>query len=153
VATSVDTNVIGYLLLDADGDRADAAEAALRGALGAGRIVVCGPVFAELLATEAWDAPTLLSALATMRFDVHLPLDAGVWPVAAQAYAGYLRSRRPADYVCPRCLVRGQELSRPKHILSDFLIGADADHHGHALLTDDAGLYEAFFPRVPLRRL
>lgn len=66
MATSVDTNVITFLLLDADATKADAAQRGLEQALARGRILVCGPVFSELLAAGAWDAPTLRSSLADM---------------------------------------------------------------------------------------
>ena len=161
MATSVDTNVISFLLLDAEQGKADAAQAALETPMQAGNIVVCGPVFAELLATEVWDAATLLAALAEMRFDLDLSMDTETWAGAVYAYAGYLRTRRPTEYMCPKCQAQQrfrcracrQELSWPKHILSDFLIGAHAARRGHALLTDDTGLYASFFPHLPLRRL
>lgn len=145
MVTCVDTNVISYLLLDADPDKAAAAQTALDNASGAGRIVVCGPVFAELLAAGAWDQPALLAGLSAMRLDLELDFDRHVWVGASVAYARYLAARRPADYTCPRCLARqrfrcrqcGQELSRPKHVLSDFLIGAFAQSREYALLTDD----------------
>lgn len=71
MATSVDTNVLSYLLLNESPTLADAAERALLSAAKDGILLVCGPVMAELLAVGTWDA----SQLATSLLDAGIEID------------------------------------------------------------------------------
>ncbi len=161
MATSVDTNVLSYLLLDSDKALADAAEQALANAAAEGIVAVCGPVFAELLAIGVWDATGLAAELSKSHIEVDDRFSRDAWVEAANAFAHYLDARRPAEYLCPTCGTRqrfrcrscGSELGRPKHVLTDFLIGAHAKHFAYALLTHDTGVYESFFPQLRLLRL
>lgn len=158
MATSVDTNVLSYLLLNDDESLADAAERALQEAAAGGILLVCGPVFAELLAVGTWDASELASALSEVGIEIDDRWDRDVWAEAAAGFARYLRTRRPAEYVCPNCGTRQRfrcrtcraELGRPRHVLADFLIGGHAARYGCALLTNDVGLYQSFFPQLHL---
>ncbi len=154
VATSVDTNVLSYLLLDQDAALADAAVRALQGAAGLGAVVVGGPVMSELLAIGKWDEPELSARLGEAGIEIDDRWDREVWAYAAAAFNRYLGTRRPAEYECPQCGTRQRfrchschaDLGKPKHVLSDFLIGAHALRYDCALLTNDVGPYRSFFP-------
>ncbi len=102
MATSVDTNVLSYLLLDSDKALADADEQALAGAAAEGIVVVCGPVFAELLAIGVWDA----AELPRSHIEIDDRFNQDVWVDAVKAFAHYLDARRPAEYLCPDCSTR-----------------------------------------------
>ena len=140
MATSVDTNRLRCLLLDSDKALADATEQALADAAAEGIVVVCGPVFAELLAVGVWDAPGLAAELPRSHIEVNDRFSQDAWVAAAKAFAHYLDARRPAEYLCPNCGARqrfrcrscGSELGRPKHAFTDFLIGAHAVHFAAA---------------------
>ena len=161
MATSVDTSVLSYLLLNEDPYLADAAERALHLAAQEGALVVSGPVMAELLAIGKWDEAELTSRLNEAGILIDDRWDRAVWSNAATAFSLYLSSRRPAEYDCPQCGTRQRfrcnschaELGKPKHVLSDFLIGAHALRYDCSLLTNDVGPYQSFFPdllMVPL---
>ncbi len=154
MATSVDTNVLSYLLLNEDPDLADAAERALQRAAQEGAVVVSGPVLAELLAVGKWEEPELTTRLIEVGIEIDDRWDRTVWTYAAAAFNRYLSIRRPAEYECPQCGTRQRfrcsschaELGKPKHVLSDFLIGGHALRYECTLLTNDVGPYRSFFP-------
>lgn len=98
-----------------------------------GRVVVSGAVYAELSGVRA-DLDTLLS---TYGVDVDPEMSLAIWRRAGQAHAAYAGRRRASGG------------GPPRRILTDFLVGAHASVHGHALLTLDTGNY-GDFPEVPL---
>lgn len=154
MATSVDTNVLSYLMLDQDAALADAAVRALQGAAEQGAVVVSGPVMAELLAIGTWDEPELSARLSEAGIEIDDRWDRAVWTYAAAAFNRYLATRRSAEYECPQCGTRQRfrcnachaDLGKPKHVLSDFLIGAHALRYDCSLLTNDVGPYRSFYP-------
>ncbi len=154
VATSVDTNVLSYLLLNNDPGLADAAERALTRATREGAVLVSGPVMAELLAVGKWDGTELASRLTEAGIDIDDRWDLEIWTHAAAAFTRYMKTGHRAGSACPhcgthqrlRCRCCHAELGWPKHVLSDFLIGGHALHYECSLLTHDAEPYRAFFP-------
>jgi predicted nucleic acid-binding protein len=63
------------------------------------------------------------------------------WRAAATAFQGYAARRRK------------QKGAEARRILADFVIGAHALVNGYKLLTLDARMYEASFPKLPIRSL
>ena len=67
---------------------------------------------------------------------VEWELSEKIWREAGKAFQGYVARRRRQGGVGPR------------RILADFLIGAHAMVRGYRLLTLDARIYKAAFPRL-----
>ena len=65
-------------------------------------------------------------------------LNEATWRAAGRAFQHYVARRRK------------QRDSGPPRILADFLIGAHALHQGFRLLTLEARLYRAAFPRLAI---
>lgn len=156
MATSADTNVLSYLLLNEHPTFADAAERALKTVASDGIVLVSGPVMAELLAVGTWDSSQLESKLLNAGLEIDDRWDVDVWAHAAAGFRRFLSARRSSEYVCPncgtqqrfRCAACNAELGKPRHVLADFLIGGHASRYECALLTNDVGVYRSFFPDV-----
>ena len=130
--TAIDTNVL-IDLEEGTQDVAERALAAVERAAEYGKVVVCGPVFAELCARAAGPPAEVLEALRTgqIAIDAHLSLE--VWSAAGTAYGRYARRRRTS----------GSGVSR--RILADFIIGAHAQTIG-TLVTSDVEFFRKAFP-------
>ena len=128
VTTAADTNMLINLLFP-DSPHGDESERRLASARGAGPLVICEAVYAEL-AAGAPDRPGLDEFLASTGIQLVVST-IDVWYCAGRAWRTY-RSRRRADPQCPACgetnrvaCTRcGRALSFRQHILADFLIGA-----------------------------
>ena len=121
---AVDSSVIVELLSDAAG--ADAAEAALREALGKGPVVVCDVVVAEICSALA-DGAQALAAIEE--------LGIGYGPVEAKSAlrAGEMQRRW-----------RARASGAPRNT-QDFIVGAHALLQCDALITRDAAFFKEFF--------
>jgi predicted nucleic acid-binding protein len=139
VTTAVDTNVI-VALWDRDPATSTAARSALDAALARGSLVVCAPVFAELMAAPGRTEGFLDSFFGATGIQLEWTLKEAVWRSAGRAFQRYANRRR-------------QQGAAPRRILADFLIGAHALEEGHRLLTLDDHLYRAAFPALTLVRL
>lgn len=135
MTTAVDTNVL-VGLWDRDPALNSAARAALDRGLQAGRLVVSGPVFAELLALPGRTDTFLDSFLQQAALSVEWDLNERIWRLAGHAFQ---------DYAVRRRRQRGSE---PRRILADFLIGAHAVVRGYKLLTFDRRLLRTAFPAL-----
>ena len=137
--TVLDTNVLVYLW-DEDPEVNLPARKALDQALEAGALWIPAPVFAELMAFPGRSDNFLRTFLrnASISIDWHLP--ESVWTLAGSTFAAYVKRRRRS----------GGTMTR--RLLTDFLIGAYAHHHGYRLLTFDRGIYAASFPKLKLTR-
>ena len=113
MTTAIDTNVI-VALWDRDQTLSSAAQSALDRALGRGGLVICAPVFAELMAAPGRSEPFLDSFCEDTGIMVDWHLEETVWRAAGQAFQAYVGRRRK------------QRESGPRRILADFLIGAHA---------------------------
>ena len=132
--TAIDTNVISGLW---SGEPLASEMAGLLGnARDAGGLVVCAPVYAELLAhpkaTEEF-VDRFLSATAIV---VDYGLDEDVWREAGLRLAAYAERRRRS------------RASSPKRLLVDFIIGAHASLRADRLLTLDCHRYAHDFPQL-----
>jgi predicted nucleic acid-binding protein len=137
--TAVDTNVI-VALWDPDALLSGAANVALDEAVGRGRLVICGPVFAELMALPRRNESFLDGFLRDTGISVDWELDESIWRTADQAFQGYASRRR-------------HQPASPRRILADFLIGAHAFERKCRFLTLDQGLYRAAFPRLEIQTI
>ena len=126
--TAVDTSVLLDVFLP-DPRHGERSTEWLRAAYGAGAIVVCDIVYAEL--TPAFGERASLDA-ALRR--IHVTTSAIDTAIAHEAGLRWMRYRKAGG-------------SR-KRILSDFLIGAHAVAVADAFLTRDRGFYTTYFPEL-----
>jgi predicted nucleic acid-binding protein len=136
VRTAVDTNVFSALW------SAEPAASAMASLLGDSRklggLVICAPVYAELLAHPKVDQNFVDSFLIDTGVAVDFALEESVWRGAASAFAAHASRRRSQHRDQPRCL------------LVDFIIGAHATEKSDRLLTLDASRYRTDFPDLAL---
>ena len=134
--TAVDTNVFSALW---SGERGASEMIALLGqARSQGGVVICGAVYAELLAHPEASAAFVDAFLLQTGVTVEFDLDEKLWRDVARAFAAYARRRRRSGS------------TQAKRLLVDFLIGAHATHRADRLLTLDASRYVKDFPRLTL---
>ncbi|MGH8246926.1 MAG: type II toxin-antitoxin system VapC family toxin [Gammaproteobacteria bacterium] len=134
--TAIDTNVISALW--SAGPLASQFATVLGRAGIEGGLVICGPVYAELLAHPDATEQFVDEFLATTHVSVDFTLDEAVWRDAGRRFASYARRRRRS---------RGRD---PKRLLVDFLIGAHASLCADRLLTLDNRRYSKDFPNLRL---
>ena len=115
--TAIDTNVISGLW--SSGPIASEMVALLGNIQDEGGLVVCRPVYAELLAHLKATEQFVDEFLSTTAIMVDYDLSEEVWREAGRRFAAYSERRRQSHG------------SNPKRLLVDFLIGA------HALLCAD----------------
>ena len=132
--TAIDTNVISALW---SGEPASQGMAALLGsAKNRGGLVICAPVYVELLAYPKATRTLLEQFLATTRIVTDFLLDEAVWLEAGAAYAAYAQRRRQSKD------------GSSKRLLVDFIVGAHAVSKADRLLTLDAARYQIAFPKL-----
>jgi len=135
MTTAIDTNVI-VALWDAEDTLHRVARAALDKAFNEGALVISGAVYAELLAAPGRTEAFVDRFCEETGIGVEWELGERMWREAGAAFQSYSARRRKQ---------RGTE---PLRILADFLIGAHAMVSGYKLLTLDAGIYQASFPKL-----
>jgi predicted nucleic acid-binding protein len=138
MTTAIDTNVISALW-DAGDALYETAQKALEEAQRSGGLAICGAVHAELLAAPGRTEEFVDSFCEEAGIPVEWELGEKVWRAAGAAFQGYAARRRK----------RRDAMAR--RILADFLIGAHAFVNGYKLLTLDARIYQASFPRLAIR--
>ncbi len=134
--TAVDTNVVSALW--SREPLASRLATLLGQAQSAGALVICGPVYAELLAHPLAEEAFVRQFLTDTNVRVDLELDESVWSRAGQAFSAYAKRRRSSG---------GGE---PRRLLVDFLVGAHAELRAERLLTLDASRYVQDFPGLKL---
>jgi len=140
MTTAIDTNVI-VALWDAEDTLHRAARAALDKAFNEGTLVISGAVHAELMAAPGRTEPFVDRFCAETGIAVEWEIGERVWRSAGAAFQGYALRRRK------------QKGAEARRILTDFVIGAHALVNGYKLLTLDAGIYQASFPRLAITSL
>lgn len=135
--TAIDTNVISALWSrePASAGLADSLHRAGR----EGALLICGPVYAELMAYPNATPAFVDGFLEDTRIDVRAADSREVWARAGEAFGAYARRRRASD---------GGE---PKRLLVDFVVGAHALAHAERLLTLDPDRYRTAFPELEVR--
>jgi predicted nucleic acid-binding protein len=132
--TALDSNILSCLW--SDEPSAARVQLDLRSARAQGGLVVCAPVYVELLAHPLVSPDFVDRFLAETGIAVEFDLDESIWRKAAEGFVAYARRRRRA---------RG---SSPKRLLSDFIIAAHALLRADRLLTLDPTRYRQDFPRL-----
>lgn len=140
MTTAIDTNVI-VALWDAEDTFHRVARAALDKAFNEGTLVISGAVYAELLAAPGRREAFVDGFCEETGIAVEWELGERVWRATGAAFQSYAARRRR------------QKGTEPRRILADFLIGAHALVNGYKLLTMDAGVYQASFPRLVITTL
>ena len=137
MTTALDTNVLSALWNADEGVNRIAARA-LESVQKSGGLVICGVVYAELLAAAGRTDVFVDQFCERTGIRVEWELSERIWRTAGVAFQGHAARRKKN---------RGAE---PRRLLADFLIGAHALVSGYRLLTADSGLYRASFPRLRL---
>jgi predicted nucleic acid-binding protein len=136
VRTAVDTNVFSALW------SAEPTASAMTSLLGDSRklggLVICAPVYAELLAHRKVNQGFVDSFLTDTGVAVEFTLDEPVWLRAAKAFAAHAARRR------------SQHGDQPRRLLVHFMVGAHAVEKADRLLTLDASRYRTDFPQLVL---
>ncbi len=101
-----------------------------------GGLVICGAVYAELLAHPKATAEFVDEFLASTGIVVEFNTDEAMWREATTGFAGYARRRRRSAG------------TQPKRLLVDFLVGAHALARADRLLTLDPSRYSKDFPSL-----
>jgi predicted nucleic acid-binding protein len=140
MTTAIDTNVI-VALWDAEDTLHRTARAALDKAFNEGTLVISGAVYAELMAAPGRRDAFVDRFCEETGIAVEWELGQRVWRAAGTAFQSYAARRRK------------QKEAEPRRILADFLIGAHALVSGYKLLTLDARMYQASFPRLAITAL
>jgi predicted nucleic acid-binding protein len=136
VRTAVDTNVFSALW--SSEPIASAMASLLGDSRKLGGLVICAPVYAELLAHPKASRNFVDSFLMDTGVAVEFTLDESVWRGAAKAFAAHAACRR------------SQHGDQPRRLLVDFIIGAHAIAKSDRLLTLDSGRYRTDFPQLVL---
>lgn len=134
--TALDTN-IPSALWSAEPLATEIAKLLAR-ARGDGGLIVCGPVYAELLAYPGASQSFVDDFLQQTQVMIEFDLGDRVWREAGLRYAIYAQRRRRSG---------GGE---PKRLLVDFLVGAHALCRADRLLTIDQSRYRQDFPELKL---
>jgi predicted nucleic acid-binding protein len=140
MTTAIDTNVI-VALWDAADSLHRVARGALDKAFNEGTLVISGAVYAELLAGPGRMEAFVDKFCEETGIAVEWDLGEKVWREAGKGFQGYVARKRK------------QKEAEPRRILADFVIGAHALVNGYKLLTLDAGIYQASFPRLQIVEL
>jgi predicted nucleic acid-binding protein len=137
---SLDTNLIVSVLNQEKG-LCDLAIEAIEDSRKSGRLVVSGPVYAELMAGPFREESHLDMFLADTGIGIDWTMSEAIWREAGRAYFGYVQRRKASGAEAPR------------RILADFLIGAHAMVRGYRLLTTDGRHYKVAFPKLVTIRI
>ena len=132
--TAIDTNVLSALWSAeplAGRVAMELAEAHAQGGL-----VVCAPVFAELLAHPKATERFVQDFLAETGIVVEFNLEESVWRQAAKSFAAYAQRRRRSAG------------DAPIRLLVDFVIASHALLRADRLMTLDAKRYSQDFPKL-----
>ena len=134
--SAVDTNVI--IALWSEEPATTGMQALLFAARREGGLVVCAPVYAELLAHPGATKSFVKTFFQDTDVDVHINLSGEVWARAGEAYHAYAE-RRHKD-----------RAGQPKRLLVDFVVGAHALLAADRLLTLDPKRYRTAYPELKL---
>jgi predicted nucleic acid-binding protein len=132
--TAIDTNVISGLW--SAEPLSPSISRALDETAGAGGLVICAPVYAELLAHPKASVAFVDNFLNETGIAIDFDLGEPVWREASVRFAKYAVRRRAS---------RG---GSAKRLLADFIVGAHALIRADRLLTLDASRYAKDFPEL-----
>lgn len=137
MTTAIDTNII-IALWDAEDSLHKKAREILEETQARGALVISGAVYGELLAGPQRTEQFVDQFCEQTRIEVEWELGEKVWRAAGVAFHNYVarRSRQSEGGI--------------RRMLTDFVIGAHALVSGYRLLTLDAGVYKASFPKLEI---
>jgi len=132
--TALDTNILSALW---SGEPVSSrVSRALVEARADGGLVVCAPVFVELMAHPAVTEHFVDGFLRDTGITVDFDIEEATWREAAKRFAAYAQRRRRSGG------------DSPKRLLVDFVIAAHALLHADRLMTLDAKRYSQDFPKL-----
>lgn len=134
---ALDTNVL-WPLLRGDKPAVSILTPLLDGYNASDGLVVCGPVYAELLAGPGATVAALTAFLATTEIVVDVALPLTVWQESGLAFRAYAERRVASGAAWPR------------RVLADFIIGTHALHNATALMTLNRDDFVRIVPSLPL---
>jgi predicted nucleic acid-binding protein len=134
--TSVDTNILSALW--SNESSVPAVLRMLTEAKRSGAVVICGVVYAELMAHPNATESLLNNFLEKTGISVDFSFDKAVWVEAGRRFAAYADRRRKAN------------VPGAKRFLADFLVGAHALLQADRLLTLDTDRFRLDFPELRL---
>jgi len=134
--TAIDSNVISALW--SSEPLASKMVDVLADAQSHGGLVICAPVYCELLAHPKAERGFVDAFLSDTNVTIEFLLDESVWREAGTRFADYAERRRHSGG------------SGAKRLLADFIIGAHARTRADRLLTLDRARYELGFPDLCL---
>jgi predicted nucleic acid-binding protein len=134
--SAIDTNILSALL--ASQPASGQAEQLLLAAGEQGGLVICGPVYSELIAQPGMTAAFLDDLLLKTGIDIEFDLGKQIWESAGRAYQSYARRKTRSGG------------GKARRILADFIIGAHAYARADRLVTFDPGGYNSDFPQLVL---
>jgi len=134
--TALDTNILSALW--SREPLATRVAAQLASAHAKGGLVVCAPVYIELLAHPAASQRFVDEFLSETGIAVDFDMDEAVWRAAAKGFSAYAQRRRRSGG------------GSAKRLLVDFIIAAHALLHADRLMTLDPVRYELDFPKLHL---
>jgi predicted nucleic acid-binding protein len=134
--TALDSNILSALW--SSEPSASHLKARLQEARTQGAVVICAPVYAELLAHPRATRSFVDQFLSDTGITVEFVLEEPVWRKAAEAFSGYAHRRRRSGG------------NSPKRLLVDFVIAAHALLQADRLLTLDSSRYAQDFPELRL---
>lgn len=134
--TALDTNVLSALWSGEPSARG--IDSALFEARSEGGLVICAPVYCELLAYPSATQRFVQECLGETGIFVDFLLDEQVWQRAANAFVGYAERRRRS------------RVGSAKRMLVDFVIAAHALLRADRLMTLDASRYRRDFPKLQI---
>ena len=134
--TALDTNILSaFWSSEASAARI---EQNLKNSRAQGGLVVCAPVYVELLAHPLVTAGFVDKFLAETGIVVEFILDELVWRKAGESFAAYADQRRRSG---------GHSAKR---LLVDFVIASHALLRADRLMTLEAGRYSRYFPGLQI---
>ena len=128
--TAVDTNVLALIYDHAP--NAPELGRALHRLAADGQLVICGVVYAELLAGPGRSKAELDAFLQAVGIALDPEMGEIVWAEAGRANADDHARRRAGGFI------------RPKPVLPDFLVGAHALHRANRLYTENVSDFSDF---------
>jgi len=134
--TALDSNILSSLW--SNESSAERVQAELRSARLQGGIVVCAPVYVELVAHPLVSPGFVDKFLAETTIAIEFDLDESIWRRAAEGFAAYVQRRRRSGG------------TSPKRVLPDFIIAAHAQLRADRLMTLDPARYKLDFPKLHL---
>ena len=137
--TALDTNVISALW--SREPAASQVSELLGRAQRDGGLVVCAPVYIELLAHPRATPAFVNGFLAATNIRVDFELDEALWREAGRGFVAYIKRRRASKI---------PESDAPRRLLVDFVVGAHATQRAERLFTLDPARYSGDFPRLRL---